>query len=684
MIFPITKEYVTTQEAALIKGVKPQAIRKNINKYEHKIEPSRGCQGFTYLIKTKDLLRKLNAERRLNYCNDITPDQLAQKQLQQTELDIYSNVPEWKRKKATKYLALFNAAEGLTGKELETFINDWNNKYPENKTSVKSYYRELAKYKDGGLQALFAGYGSNEGTTIIDDEDYNCFFSLYMKEGGPTLKSCWLETYGNNVRTNKGVIPDAFPSMTAFYRLLLKRTPIQVIERARKGQRYWNKKYASYLDRDWSKVKAGQCWFSDHRQADQAVMRMMPQDIQKQIERLIKYEGEGNGKPVFPWITFWADAKTKKMLSIYPHEEAPNSDHIFLSFYMAVEEYGLPEEIYIDNGKDYRSKDFAGGKRKITVSVDEIKTRSLMSYLSIEVHFSKPYRGQSKTIERTFRIMKEWLDKQMPGYRGGNITERPEKLQQEIKQSRIMDFYEYSELLNYFFTNILNKYESEGSILNGKSPDQAWAEEFKIKRTIDKDSLKLLCMRSSNTYSIGKNGIEISRKHRLHYWGDWMIGLKGRKDRYYMRRDPKQYQYAWIFNSKTDEYIGLAELNVWKTAALAKTDLEKATLKEALKRQKNEDNIVKGYIPETDINPRELLENLAAGIAVTSNNADMGSNCMNIFVRTAMDEVKYKEEEYQKTGTYGVDTSKFIPKTNKPIIFTSIVDREEYEKKQKG
>ena len=79
------------------------------------------------------------------------------------------------------------------------------------------------------------------------------------------------------------------------------------------------------------------------------MMRTKPTDIQKQIERLVKYEGKEKGKPVFPWITFWADAKTKKVLSILPHEESPTSDHIFLSFYLAVNEYGLPDEIYIDN-----------------------------------------------------------------------------------------------------------------------------------------------------------------------------------------------------------------------------------------------------------------------------------------------------------------------------------------------
>ncbi len=674
--FP-NKNYLTVKEAAELLDLSARHVQRKIKDFETKTITDRG--GKKFLIKTESVIAKMNPARRFSLYNDVDPKELAQNKLHEHELAVYSNLPEWKRKKAMKYLSIINAAEGLTGKKLEEFITEWNNKYPDNKVSIKSFYREYAKYKDGGVQALFAGYGSNEGATKIEEDDFNYFCNLYLKEGGPTLKACWLETYGNHIKRNFGVIPDSFPAMSSFYRLLKKRIPTQSIIRARKGERYWNNHYASSLDRDWSKVRAGQCWFSDHRQADQAIMRMMPKDRQGQILRLIKYEGKDKSKPVFPWITFWADAKTKKILSILPHEEEPNSDHIFSSFYLAVNEFGLPDEIYIDNGKDYRCRDFAGGRRKIKVEVDEIKTRSLMHYLGIEIHFSRPYRGQSKTIERTFRIMKEWFDKQMPGYRGGNIVERPEKLVKEIKNCSIMDFAEYCDMINYFFKEIYNQFESNGNILMGRSPEQIWNEEFTVKRTIDKESLKLLCMRSSKDYSIGKHGIVVSQKYNIHYWSDWMIALKNNKRKYYMRRDPKQYQFAWVFDSKTDEYIGKAELNVWKTDALAKTDLEKAQLEAVLKRQAIEKKVVNSYLPYNDIDPHEILENLAAGIALTSQNAESKkAETINVYVRTQMDEVQQKQLEMQRTGTYGFSSSR--PGKGGTKIFSFLTDAERKEK----
>jgi hypothetical protein len=673
------KEWLNVREVAELMSVSERTIQRRGREFETKIE--KGLGGERILIKFSSLPFPIqNRYYNKHHIQNLSTHEIAEKQLQENELAIYNNVPEYKRKKARKYLAIFNAAQGLKGNDLKDFINNWNILHPEDAVSLQSYYREVERYKAEGVTALFAGYGSNEGATNIEEIDFIYFQKLYLKEGGPTLKSCWLETYGNYIKRNVGVIPDYYPSMSSFIRLLKMRVPQQSIELARRGERYWNRKRAGYCERDWSKVKAGQCWFSDHRQADQAMMRSMTNDEQKQIERLIKYEGKDKGKPVFPWITFWADAKTKKMLSILPHEESPTSDHIFLSFYMAIEEFGLPDEIYIDNGKDYRCRDFAGGKRKIRIEVNEVETRSLMHFLGIEVHFSKPYRGQSKTIERTFRIMKEWLDKQMPGYRGGNIVERPEKLAHEIKQGAILNFDDYCELLEYFFKNILNKFESDGKILNGKSADQVWAEEFKIRKAVDRDSLKLLCMRSSKDYSIDKDGIIVSKKYKLHYWGDWMIALKGNKEKYYMRRDPKQYQFAWVFNSRTHDYVGKATLNVWKTDALAKTDLEKAQLNSVLRLQANEKRIVKSYLPDTSIDPREILENLAAGIAATSKNDENAkAEVMNLFVRTSLDEVQQKQEEMQKTGTYGTMITP-MKNNDEPRIVSFLTDKERSEK----
>lgn len=94
-------------------------------------------------------------------------------------------------------------------------------------------------------------------------------------------------------------------------------------------------------------------------------------------------------------------------------------------------------------------------------------------------------------MERDFLKIKEYLSKGFVGYRGGKITERPEKLKNEIKNSQIMKFDDFKILFDRFIENYLNKKPSKGKVLQGKCPDELWAEEFTNKKVISRDALKL-------------------------------------------------------------------------------------------------------------------------------------------------------------------------------------------------
>lgn len=136
------------------------------------------------------------------------------------------------------------------------------------------------------------------------------------------------------------------------------------------------------------------------------------------------------------------------------------------------------------------------------------------------------------------------MSKGFVGYRGGKNTERPEKLKNEINNNKIMPFDEFKTVFDDFIENYLNKKSSGGKVLQGKSPDELWAEEFKVKKVISKDALKLFCMRTSKDVKIGKNGIYDSQ-FGVTYWADWMVYEKGRK--VFMRRDVNAYQEACFF-----------------------------------------------------------------------------------------------------------------------------------------
>lgn len=646
-IFSKSECWLTVAESRTVLSVSERTVRRYCadGKVVSRTITKQG--GETYEI----LLSSLPADAQARYwesrLEEAPAPELMPVSEAEVEAEIYSRAPQWAREKADKYLAVLKASEGLTGKALKAFLTAWNNKNPEMKTSYPRVMSMRKIYDEEGISGLLAQYGKRAGETTVNEDDYEYFKSQYMVEGAPSVRSCWIYTLGYAQRRNPAVTVDNFPSPHAFIRRLKSEIPEAAICLAREGYSAYNRKFASYIDRDYSAVRAGSVWVSDHAQVDVAVA--MP-----------------NGKICFPWVTAWRCFKTSKWVGWDLHMESPNSDHIFLAFYRAALNVGLPEHIYIDNGKDYRSKDFAGGRRNVKVSVDEAKSTAMVSMLGITTHFSLPYGAQSKPIERDFLKNKNYLSKHMIGYRGGNVVERPEKLADEIKKGLIIPFDEFKQVFDDFVENVLNRMPSNGKNLNGLSPAQLWAQEFTERREVSRDALKLFCTRASGTVSIGRDGVRDSGL-KVSYWGEWMPGQKGRK--VYLRRDVMDYAEAWVFDAETDEYLGKGRIGELSAPALADTAVSRKELSAALANKKKDMKITKAYIqtrekPDameqimhlktgTDLLAAERIDPVTGEVFATA-----AAPTVTRMANTAMDRVVRQERADAERGTH--DLSKLV------------------------
>jgi len=508
----------------------------------------------------------------------------------------YANAPEYNRRKFSKYARIELEAGLLDGRELENWINTvWNSCNPKLKTSYKSVMRERKKAKEQGKAALIGQLGKRAGQSSVPSIYFEYFKSLALKEGGPSYNSCWRQVAGRYCPV--GDLSN-FPSVDSFQRRLYREVGESAIYLARNGFAKWNRKYASYIERDYTKIQAGKVWVSDHAQIDVAV----------------KSKDGKTRKVVFGWITSFIDMKTGKALSKVYHEEAPNSDHIFQAFFIAADLHGLPEYIYIDNGKDYRCRDFAGGRSYVhRVQVDEGTTASMLCALNVIPIFAAPYNAQAKVIERWHLKIKMDLSKHAEGYRGGNVTERPERLAEDIKRGNILDFDTFDALLHDFIFNALNKMPSQGKGCKGLSPDDAWNSENPVKRTVTREALKLFCSRTTQPLTVGRNGVRYS-KFDATYFADWMIPLKGSK--VYMRIAPDNINDAWFFTPETDEYLGNAGIK-GLIHPVAVSEIDRAELREAIASKRREEKTAKslGYVTHSP-DTAERLSNMKAAVAV--------------------------------------------------------------------
>lgn len=551
--------WLNSREASEFLEIKKSTFhenRKNGKYIDRTINGNGGKQYEVYLqsLGSKAVSRYYASMPAMEIIEDIYEEDL--------QMDIareyYEKEPVYNRKKFDKYIAVIMASggvNGLRGKELQTFIKNWNIENPEMETSYANVMKARKTLKEKGAPALLGNYGNKAGSTIIEDHFYNYYENMFLKEKKNSKKSCWKTTLGFAKDLNPDLKTADFPTAEAFDYQLKRRIPEDVIYLKREGHHKWNKKWANYVDRDYTNIQPGEVWVSDHRQIDQAVRNEI---TDKKFRETLDEWFEKNGNAfvsrhnkktaVYPWITVWRDMLTGKWLGWNIHIEDPNTDYVLDAFYKAARVYGIPKTVYLDNGKDYRSKDFAGGRtNKTKVNLDEIKIRSLTAMLEIEVIFAIPYNAQAKPIERDFLNYKQWLDKKFPGYRGGNVIERPEILVKELKQKNgIVKLGQYMHIMDYYINEILHKTPDDGKVQNGRTRNQTWIEETNYfiekgiapaLRKVREDDLKLFCMRMSGDHPIKRNGVVLSQKHNLYYWGDWMYGCKG--EYVYLRRNNK-------------------------------------------------------------------------------------------------------------------------------------------------
>ncbi len=675
--------WISVQEGGILLGITARVVRKNIKKGKYTTKKVHGNGGIQYRILLSSLPEPAQKKYWKEKLSIDKPEPQEHMAIGETELEIYSRQPAWAREFHDRWNSILTETEGMSRTELDIYISAYKEKYPGDKISYGSVMRRRKDVREKGKLSLIPGYGKRAGRTEVKEEWLKVYAGLFLTEDKRSVNTCWEQAFMEARKVDGDLIKNNFPSPSTFDKALKSKVSKSSIYLYRYGYSAWNKKFGYYVDRDHSDVYPGMCYVSDHAQIDVGV------EIQN-----------GKTKKIcFPWVTAFRDLKSGKWVGWLIHPEAPNSDHILMSFYTAAKDFGIPLDVMIDNGKDYRCYAFSGGRVKTTFVKPEITednkrmARAVLSYLGINVHFCIVENAQAKPIERDFLKIKEWLSKNLPGYRGGNIKERPEKLQQEIKDGAILKWDEFAPLFDRFIVERFNRKKVDGKILKGMCPDELWEKECQVKRVTSLESLKLFCMRSSGVVSIGRIGIKDSETG-FHYWGEWMSPLKGRK--VYMRRDVKKYQEAYVFDAEPAPgaldfgYLGKATIKERVSAIISPdNDIERNKLKEEIARRRRDLKIAKDVeIRGKELSYQDRLSNMEEIVKLENEErgyipSGEGPKITEV-VRTPMDKVikQLREEKAEKPKSKFIYKPGPIVDEEKIPIFAFRCDRERYLKKR--
>jgi putative transposase len=376
--------------------------------------------------------------------------------------------------------------------------------------SGKTLYRWRKLLADSGPEALAPKYDrpKGAGALTLTKRDKALIQKYYLHQNQITLAEV--------VRMLESAEGIKIAYNTALR--YIQSLPPAMLARGRYGQKYFADKFLSYVQRDYDKIPHSMYLVtSDHHCLD-----FLCRD----------------GDKVFrPWVTIFCDVKSRKPLG-WVLSKGPSGYTILSAMEMMIDEYGVPEQLLVDNGKDYRSQLMKGSEITVPnwedgLSVDrQIILQGVLAALDCTVIYTEGYHGQSKPVERFFKDVAELYSKKQPTYLGSNTATRPEDAKKYAatvghlaKLDRIPTFQEITIDWNNFINNWSATHPHYGQGMNGRTPDVVFSANWSLKRILPLEKKSAIFVRSM-VRSPQRNGIEIDG---IFYSAEENISWIGRK-----------------------------------------------------------------------------------------------------------------------------------------------------------
>ena len=398
------------------------------------------------------------------------------------------------------------------------------------------------------LPAIAPRFQGGGKTAQIDPEIWEIFKSDYLRPSEPTLAVCYKKAVG--VAKERGI---SLPSQKAFIRRFEKEVPQAARLLARKGIEALRRSVPA-IRRSVEELHA---------------LELVNMDGHKFDVFVTPPEG---GKPVRPILIGIQDVYSRKLLAwrIGFTESVALTRLVFIDLF----KLGIPRKVYLDNGMAFASKEFTSGAktRYRGVVKDDDPTGVLVS-LGIEVCFTKPYRGQSKPIERAWRELCEFVAKGAlcdGAYTGKDTVSKPHNYGKSA-----VPWDEFVAEVGRMIA-LHNAIEGRrGGVCRGRSFDQMFAESF-ATAPIGKATPEhlRLAMLSAEQKLVNRQTGEIGL-YGNRYYAPFCSELHGQKVT--VRFDPAALHQSIHVYALNGRYLG--EAPIWEDTGFGDVEGAKRTNK---------------------------------------------------------------------------------------------------------
>ena len=410
---------------------------------------------------------------------------------------------------------------------------------PEHVFSVKTLYRKKKQLETQGLEALIDKRGKGrKGKSKITEEMRQTFLSYYLDEAQHPIQKCYEYTRLYFQKTAPELVAD-IPTYSTFWRMVQNDIPEPMEVLGRQGQKAFRDRCAPYIHRIYEEMASNEWWVADNHTFD-----VITQGENGQLHRL--------------YLTAFFDARS----GIYTGSHvttAPSSQSTLVALRKGILKYGIPENIYVDNGREFLTHDIGGlghRKKKPKDGEERFEVPPVFERLGINMTNAIVKNAKAKIIERRFRDIKDHLSRLFETYTGGNVVEKPEKLKGVLKNGEIpldATFTDTVEtLLDWYFNQ--QPYGGEVAADRGKPRQQVYNENLHTKRVAGAEDLNLMLMRSARVQTVGRRGVHLDiAGQRLDYWNDdFIFNYMGKK--VYFRYDPDDLSAVRVYDLE-DRFI---------------------------------------------------------------------------------------------------------------------------------
>lgn len=576
--------WVTTDVAADLLGVNSRTMLRRLDQYQTRMVPRAGRGGERYEVLVGSL--PADAIARWEACQSLA-DARVQDAGGET-YQAYQRADQRARQYFDRWGQVLLATKEIHGrKALEAWCAVWNRENPDHQVSVQSLYRVRARVAEQGIESLLWQETKLPESTVRDDW-FEAFQLVYMQQGKPTLNEAWRKAFAfashEAAKNGEDLDPDRFPSPAAFRRRLERTHSKVAIAFHRDGPKKDYDRHGISIQRDYSALVAGRIWVGDSRILDVQVR-------------------DKDGNIFKPWVTAFVCMKSYMPIGWHYHASSPSAENTMRALRNGIVEYGKPDELYLDNGRENRNNEVTGSSRGKHVNYSQQHTGSLAAILGIKVHFAKPYNARAKAmIERnTFLEMKNKFDRYWMTFCGGNTQEKPERLKGVVKDpADVPTFEEVGEALNEWMRRDLPSIQCAGVTHRGRSRAQVLLDDYKVHGPLDQvssDTASMLVTKMVRA-RISKHGVRVSSLDSTWY-ADWMP--LSTELSVVLRYDPDDLRTAWCYKATETGHgplLGTCTLVKAVGAMVREDDLVgRAQIVEGMQRQRRRIKALQAVVP---------------------------------------------------------------------------------------